>query len=335
MNQFDFDLLLEKYLAGNCTAEERLLLETWAAEQPDNDDFLNREEKIFLKKKLWKRVAASTRLSRKRAGFWFNSWFRAVAASLLVLGVWQVAIRDFSTQKPQTSGGERSAVSMVEMQNPTPEPKKFVLEDGTVVWLRSKSRMTCPVHFGQDARRLELAGEARFNVTPDKNRPFIVRTGDLVTEVLGTSFVISSPGDKATVEVAVLSGKVSVYDGGDPAARRRNGTILTPNQRVTYDKKTRQFIPSLVDVPVAIERQVPANDVLTFDNNRLPEVLNRLAVRYGTEIIIDNEKLRRCVFTGDLTDLPLFDQLDLVCGSLNARYDIRGTHIFVSGEGCP
>jgi hypothetical protein len=63
-------------------------------------------------------------------------------------------------------------------------------------------------------------------------------------------------------------------------------------------------------------------------------VLKKLENAYGIQIIVENQMLNQCVFTADLNDLPLHTQLDLICKSVNASFEQRGTSIFINGEGC-
>jgi ferric-dicitrate binding protein FerR (iron transport regulator) len=75
------------------------------------------------------------------------------------------------------------------------------LEDGSEVQLNPNSTISYPEHFGQKTRTVYLKGEAFFSIKRNPAKPFVVHTGELVTEVLGTSFTIKSYENAKAIEV--------------------------------------------------------------------------------------------------------------------------------------
>ena len=71
-----------------------------------------------------------------------------------------------------------------------------------------------------------------------------------------------------------------------------------------------------------------------FKNVPLAEVLQKFKEAYGIDIFLENENIANCTFTGDLNSMPIYTQLDFLCQTLNATYQIKGTDISVSGKGC-
>jgi transmembrane sensor len=326
--------LLEKYLLGTCTPDEEAQVLAWAKQLPKEPVFpLKDAEKTKLERRLWRRIRASTQ-SAQRLAVVRRPWIWAVAAASVALVL--MAVNLFHTRPLSLHPNEVAmrAPSDVEFKNTSSVVQKLTLEDGSAVWLQPQAKLSYPAHFEPNRRRVYLSGEARFDVKRDTKRPFTVQTGDLTTEVLGTSFVIRSHERSPSIEVAVLSGKVSVYENGSPQATTRIGAVLTPNQRVTFFKASKQLIPSVVEKPVVISTPTQKPVDFTFEDTPLLDVLTKLSESYALEILIDNEQLKQCVFTADLNGLTLFSQLEMVCRSVNARYEVRGTHIFVSGEGC-
>ena len=86
----------------------------------------------------------------------------------------------------------------------------ITLADGTQVYLGALSEIEYPVVFGKKSREVRVSGEVYFNVARDTNRPFIVKTGHLNVEVLGTSFNVRDYADEDYVETTLVSGKVKV-----------------------------------------------------------------------------------------------------------------------------
>lgn len=334
MTQYQFNELLEKYLAGNCTAEEQRLVEQWSGSMLQHTDMkLSATEKQVVEKRIWSRIRQTT---IPKPIIIQNPWlhFSAAASVLLLLGLgWFLYNR--SADVPNT-GNQAITLpkGVIQIKNTSDKPRKITLEDGSLVVLKVNSSISYPEHFGDKTRSVLLEGEAFFDVQKNPTKPFVVHTGELVTEVLGTRFTIRFYEHTPSIEVRVESGRVSVYENStNKSSQPRNGVILTPNQRVIFDKASRKLEPSLVENPVVIHP--PANPQrFLFDETPLPTVLNELEKAFGVEILIENQNLNKCVLTADLMDLPLHSQLDLVCRSINATYQQRGTVIFINGEGC-
>lgn len=161
-----------------------------------------------------------------------------------------------------------------------------------------------------------------------------MHTGNLVTQVLGTSFTVKSYDDAKAIEVLVATGRVSVYEVSDKPSQGRNGVILVPNQKITFDKASQKLTLGLIETPRLVQPPESRTNFM-FDQAPLDQVFTTLRKAYGIEFIIQNQTLNHCIFNGDLNDLPLYVQLDLICKSVNATYERRGTTLFIEGEGCP
>lgn len=339
MNQHEFDKLLEKYLAGECDAEEEKLIWEWQENMLKNSQLLlNVDEKEAIKKRLWSRIYDNTigigeeeTTTSKIKLFTILKW--GVAAMLLIglSNVFLLIKNKKSDDLTEFSTPQHS--SDIEVKNTSNSDSEIKLEDGTVVKLKKNSSISYPKHFGKETRNVYLKGEAFFKVKRNPNAPFIVHTGDLVTEVLGTSFNVKSYDNSKAIEVSVTSGRVSVYEMTERSSYKKNGVILTPNQKVVFDKSSKRITPGIVENPIVL---TPVTDKVNFvfEDTPLPVVLQKLEDVYGIEIIVENQDLNQCAFTADLNELPLFTQLELICRTVNARFEQRGTSFFVSGEGC-
>ncbi|MET3115649.1 hypothetical protein AAKU52_003401 [Pedobacter sp. CG_S7] len=87
---------------------------------------------------------------------------------------------------------------------------KITLSDGSKVWLNAGSKISFPKSFGKSKREISLFGEAYFEVEHEQHRPFIIHTGAIITQVLGTSFNINAYALNKNIKVTVLTGKVAV-----------------------------------------------------------------------------------------------------------------------------
>ena len=332
MNQHEFDILLEKYLAGECNAEEESSVHNWYRKQHGNHNILNDQEKIIIEKRLWTSIINQSNPSQRI--FQFPFWQKISIAALLVLVLGFLFIFNKEKTESIASLPQKSILNEgIIVQNTTPNTREIKLEDGSTVKLAHNSSISYPEHFGNKNRNVYLKGEAFFEVKKDPKKPFIVHAGNITTQVLGTSFSIKSYEEGKTIEVAVKTGRVSVFENDQMNTNNRKGIILTPNQKVIFDKQTKEIIPTIVAKPIPL---VPLEKSETFVFEEIPveDVFSKLRKIYGLEIVIESQTINHCTFTGDLNDLPLSTQLDLICKSINATHEQRGTSIFINGDGC-
>lgn len=331
MNQHEFDILLVKYLAGDCNAEEESLVHDWYEKQGENHVVLNDQEKNSIEKRMWTVIKTHSNTSHRL--FQFTLWQKLsfAASILLVMGILFIYSKD--KQEIIASIPQKNILNEgIIVQNTTPNTRKIKLEDGSIVKLASNSSISYPEHFGDKNRNVYLKGEAFFDVKKDPNKPFIVHAGNITTQVLGTSFSIKSYEEGKTIEVAVKTGRVSVFENDELNTTNRKGIILTPNQKIIFDKQTKEIIPTIVSTPIPLI-PLEKSETFVFDEMPVEDVFIKLRKVYGLEIIIENQALNHCIFTGDLNDLPLSTQLDLICKSINATHEQRGTSIFIQGDG--
>jgi transmembrane sensor len=332
MSQYDFDELLQKYLAGNCDpAEEKLILDWYQDMIVPSPEPVDAQTKEVIRKRVWKKLSANTidRLKTKPRHWLSQHWMAMAAcvALLIVAGIWLTY--SFRTQ----TGTIAHLNGSIEIKNTSHKSQIIKLEDGTVISLKPTGILSYPEHFGDKNRTVYLKGEAFFQVKKNPAKPFIVHTGELVTEVLGTSFTIKSYEGAKDIEVAVTTGRVSVYQATENPSVTRKEVILKPNERITYNTQSKELIPTLVEAPLKV--MPPSQpESFVFNGTPLPDVLARLQSVYGIDIFTESDAMNSCVLNADLNELPMYSQLELICKSINATYEIRGTSIFIKGKGC-
>lgn len=166
---------------------------------------------------------------------------------------------------------------------------KIMLEDGTKVLLNSDSKMVFPEAFGPDKRVIELTGEAYFQVTHDKSRPFIVKMYDMEVEVLGTSFNMRAYKEEGVFKTTLVEGKVKVSSKGLKK-------VIIPGQQA-YISSDNNLKVKEVDINKEIAW---TRGEFIFRNERLEDVLNTLSRWYDIEIFYQNNETRDFKFTGKL-----------------------------------
>lgn len=357
MTKLEFHQLLHRYLQGNCTKEEMLKIHHWYSLLENQSQLdLTYEEKNELEHRLWSNINTEIEESDDVISLEYRMRknrtlvYAGVAAACVV-----VAITSFFFFTKKLSNEKEicvfeKSIELISQQNQSLVTRKIVLQDKSIVHLSPNSSISYPKVFDAHRREIQLTGDAFFEITKDPEKPFLVYTGRLVTKVLGTSFWIKTKDQSQSIEVDVATGKVSVYensDYGSSAASAKNtsvsvdklnnnGVILTPNQKVEFFEKGSHWVTGLVEKPVEIKeiKNALLPEKLIYNDRPILEILSSLEHRYGIEIVPASEKLNVCTFTGDITEMPLYEKLELLCQSIGATYEIKGTRILISGSGC-
>jgi transmembrane sensor len=189
--------------------------------------------------------------------------------------------------------------------------------------------------FDKTEREIYLEGEAFFDVKRDETRPFLVYTQEITTKVLGTSFTVKAdPGDK-NITVAVKTGKVSVYahHGKSESPSTSRETILTPNQKIIYNRQQDKVSRMLVENPQAI---LPVEEIKKwhFEEASVAEIFAALEKVYGVAIVFDAETLSSCTLTTSISGGTIYNRLDIICKAIGTTYTVEETKIVIHGSGC-
>jgi ferric-dicitrate binding protein FerR (iron transport regulator) len=338
MNHKAFRQLLKRYLDNSCTDDEKKIIDQWY-ELLDNENVkLSDREMNEVESRLWNKLQSSARekanllpVAEKKTYLW------KYAAAACLLAVVSITGMVWFGNKRKTQTGNKLVAARVtqgflEQSNTGSTPKKLQLEDGSTITIYPGSKLAIPKQFAAGKREVYLDGEAYFSISKDPNNPFFVYSNNIVTQVLGTSFDIRRKNGQ--LEVAVKTGRVAVYENKeqlslDEVQEKSNGVIITPNQKVTYYQQERHFVTSIVDQPVPVLKGSlkAANDI--YNETPLYQVLKDLENMYELEIVLENDKIRNCLFTGDLSGQNLFNKLEGICLVFNATYEIKGTKILL------
>ncbi|MFT4032444.1 MAG: FecR family protein [Siphonobacter sp.] len=260
----------------------------------------------------------------------------AVVVSLLTLG-WVL----WNSQRTNGMYDQRVAgQALIEKRNQTHANQTLLLSDGSRVVLYPHSRISYPPHFTSDKRQIYLSGTAFFEVTKDPKRPFYVYANELVTKVLGTSFIIKAPTDANKTTVEVKEGKVSVIKEitGSPFNQTKenlhlNTLIVTTNQKVIFEPDQDRMVKTLRDNPEIIP-SAERCPTFQFKDTPVSEVLAQINLAYQVNIVYDKEVLLKCPLTATLTDQSLYEKLTVICEAIGARYEVLDGQIIVNSKGC-
>lgn len=200
--------------------------------------------------------------------------------------------------------------------------QRVILEDGSLVELSPRSRLSFHRGFQQDKRTVFLSGEALFRVSEEKSRPFTVFTRGFSTTVLGTEFRISAYADSVTSCIQLLTGKVMVRNLEHPDQTE----CLLAGQQCTFDNAKNSLGTAFAIHPASAPYRNGAglgshtngtadeNDSeMLFNNESLTVVLSRLSGFYHTPIRFDPGEMNKRKFTGSVQkDQSLEDALKII-----------------------
>jgi transmembrane sensor len=321
--------LLHKYLDGNCTAEELLMLYKWYDGFEDNADpfeELTNQEQQALKMLMFNKFKASVVLPEApitdnmiKRRFPVKALYILSGIAALFFIAW--GIHFYKSPKAESPNGIITIASeQMMLKNQTNSIYKQVLSDGSIVWLSPKSQLEYPKKFAGTYRQVKMNGEAFFEVSKDHAHPFIIYSGGVVTRVWGTSFRIKAYQNIPT-EVSVITGKVSVK----LPENDRSEVMLLPTQKVVYSHNSSDLTPGK-EADRSVMRIWKKTSV-SFDDVPLSNVLTTLNQQFGTRIYTNDKELEKYLLKADFTDENLPAILDMLENSLNVGYNINDTDI--------
>ncbi len=248
----------------------------------------------------------------------WNWVLRAAATVLLPLGLfWLYTLY---------SAGDEQYISKLVTVSALPGTRETVdLPDGTRVVLNTGSTITYPESFPDTIREIELKGEAFFEVKKDNKRPFIVRTENIATQALGTSFDIKHREKNDEISVALTTGSVKIDEKkeGDFGQIAR----LSPGQQLVYNKESHAYRVEAFD-PMEVSSW--QKGVLYFKKASLNEVVQKLENWYGIEIEIVGKvssKERKSKYTGSYDNQSLDDVLKGISFVKKFSYEKQGNKL--------
>ncbi|MFA6859580.1 MAG: FecR domain-containing protein [Bacteroidales bacterium] len=200
------------------------------------------------------------RLRRLAWGFVSGS----VAAAILV---------GLFVTKPQLRE-DLGLVRMEYVSNITSDVRPLVLEDGTKVWLKPESSIRYNVA-GKSKRKVEIQGEAYFDVARNPDKPFTVKTDNIFVRVLGTAFTVRTT--ETETEVVLERGSVKIL------SPEGDGMVtMTPNQKVLYKALTEEI---KVEPVYAAAKVTEEYNLITMSEVTLEQIVESVERRYGVTIL--------------------------------------------------
>lgn len=291
-----------------------LLNEHWVQAGDEHVD----ETKVLKWKEEWRLKFQPEAEEVKTRKFNLNTVLRYAAVfTALILGV---GIYMVSKKQSETA---MYAVKEQVKKNPMGRRSDFTLSDGTHIYLGPGSSLSFPEKFSGSKREVKLDGEAYFEVTKNKEKPFIIYSRNIRTQVLGTTFKVSAFKD-SPVLVSVTSGRVRVDRiSGDQVQEL---ATLYPGEQVSYNQQS-QVRKSNFNIENIKNWKTGQ---LSFDGTPLSELTNQISRWYNVPITIRTESLKQIPITVTLDgNMPLYKFLDVLSGSFGFNYKVNNQAVTI------
>jgi ferric-dicitrate binding protein FerR (iron transport regulator) len=232
-----------------------------------------------------------------------------------------------------------------EMIVPQGERSELRLSDGSRVWVNAGSTIRFPNVFNNESRDVWLDGEAYFEVSHDKNKPFLVHTSDLDVKVHGTKFNVKAYTAEDVIEATLIEGSVSL-ETRNIFNHKMQEVFLQPNHKAIYIKKkitvnemdlAREAMEPLQTKKIIVTKPVPTEPAISWREGKLifmDETFENIAVklerRFGVIIKIESDQLKKTKYSGVLKNISIEQALKGIQLSANFAYTINENTILIS-----
>ena len=210
-----------------------------------------------------------------------------------------------------------------------PYGKKLQVElsDGTIVHVNAGSSLKYPVQFNQDQnRQVFVKGEAYFEVTEDKDHPFVVTMNNRNIRVLGTKFNVSSFDDDENISTVLVEGSVRLYSAAENYSLA-NSTALKVGYLACWNKSDQQM--SLEEVDTRIYTAW-INGKMIFKNISFKSIRKKLERKYNVEIINNNKILDENLYNASFDVETIEQVLNTFSENFAINYTIANNQIIIN-----
>ncbi|MGC9374161.1 MAG: FecR family protein [Bacteroidales bacterium] len=321
--------LIAKYFANECIDEEVDLLNQWIEQSTEHKNLFNEVKndlEIINKYKAMERVNVDSAWDnlksrieedekheeKKKRTINFNRVLRYAAMIVLIAGLGFL----FNMIYQENFG----YYSFTEYTADNETSNEIVLPDGTKVYLNENSSLKYPEEFNGTQRKVKLTGEAFFDVTKNKEKPFIIDVKNAEIRVLGTSFNVKTNIDDYDVEVYVETGMVEV-------SRKKSGenNILVDPGNVGIVTKSEIKKQKNLDPNVLAWK----TKNIIFREEHLVNVFNTLSRVYHVDIHAEDEEILNYRLTSTFTKQDIKSVMEVICVTFNLKVDYQNNRIIV------
>jgi len=325
MNQLN-DKLLKDYLLGKCTDCQMEEIDSWIHQSEENARWLFRMEELFHLRQFEKYSdevkiqRAELRLMkeirrRENKSSTIKPLYRVLRyAAVLVVAVF-LGIGGFYV----INGGDEQIEVIADSGI-----KQVILPDGSKVSLNKNAKLRYPKIFDHHERVVTLDGEARFEISKDSMRPFLVHSHAMTVRVLGTIFNFNTCVKNNCEEVTLLEGRVEAM-----GLNGEGKMILHPNQKAILDKTFHTMSMEQVYAPL---ETLWYSHHIPFKNMRIMEIIHVLEKNYHVKILLTGIDVN-ATYSGVVQRAESIDSvLNDLMFSIPFTYHKKGDSIYLTGK---
>lgn len=311
MNQYnDIDDIIAKYLCGEATPEEAMMLDEWRKSSTLN------ETHFITSQKSWQFIDKTTTSKPNAEEAWSSIQMKMNERkykknklflwSILIILIISVSYFLYH-QNQQTK--EIEAIDFA---------VNTTLPDQSTVSLDKKSSITLAADFGKNSRKIMLKGKGTFEVEHDDKKPFVIQTDNVFIEDLGTKFSVTNYPDSDTVYVVVEEGIVRLYD------QEGNEIIIKAGEKAWYVKSKKLIITD------AGARIIKFN----FSDTKLEDVVKLIHETYGESISLSPASIGQCKITTQFFDEDFSTIITILAETLDFKYEYKDGKYIIEGKPC-
>jgi transmembrane sensor len=317
-NSKHIDQLITRYLSGEGTKSEMLLLERWMAESAENKKYFEGIQFVHEKSvasypvikfnvdAAWNKLHGKMKEEPmpkqiKVVPFYSKTIFRLAASIAILIGL---SVILFLNYKPGNAIVQQLAYTSAD------STVDCSIDSNTHVFLNKNTKLAYTEY--KNRREATLKGEAYFNIKHSEEKPFIVSAEGTLVKDIGTSYNVKAYDSTETVEVFVESGSVMFYTANNP------GILINAGETGVYNKKTGVFSKKV---------NSNANDiayktgVLEFKNEGLSEIISKLEASYKVSFLVQDTALLKQRLTVTFDNEDIASVLNIISETMNVRID--------------
>ena len=248
----------------------------------------------------------------------------AIAASVVIATGIGLLVSRHRENSQLSKNAEQPVPRLIQLVNSSNADMPVLLRDGSSIQLHKNSGISYYEPFINGRRDISLNGIALFKVARDKTKPFTVYAGGIITDVLGTQFLVNASDPKKVI-VRLLEGKVAVHAAGEPGLTMAEQD-LKPGQEILIDKSSNRFLVKTAgtDKNKTISRSAGVKNkvALAFQQDPLDVVFRKIGILYHVPVSFREQEIAGLHFTGTFLKS---DDLNLILSTICHLNDLQFT----------
>lgn len=290
--------ILHRFFEGKTSIDEEKLIRQWIEQSKRNEKILL-EERISYDALLFN---SSDIIKKQKSINVITPWIISTAAAVALL----IIVGGLHIFNHENTEELYNTVIV-----PPGQRINLILADNSNVWLNANTTLRYPAQFSRKSRTVYLDGEAYFDVSKNKIKPFIVKTEQGDVKVTGTSFNVEAYSKYNSFETSLFTGSVDIYRNEVKLAS------LNPNEKSTLEND-KLLVSNITDTDEYLWRK----GLIAFNDKKLEDILLSLEKYFDIDIYIDTKNLTQHTYTGKFRQSDGIDYaLRVLQKSINFTYD--------------